>query len=346
MENTCKELLQHCLRDEDWSPELLNSALELNQGRELLSAVVEPLGDRFDPRLSDTYVRLFNEVIERMLLGQKADEIRGRYRRIRRPGVPPAWTDRVYVLSRESRSAPMWPSPVSCLTLRQAPAIRTPKSCSSVRERIMSYLRRTKESGTSLPRMRVSGTPLAERLRASVCLREKLTGGIVVDPDSRLSQLGLIPVCDEPHYFFFESRSFGGTGTEPLPALAARWARDVFGVSKATPYVAPLPAGEPLPDVTVSFGVGANSDKRVDEAFELELLRMLAETGTSVLVDKGGSADASTSWWTAWFRNATLPMCGLTRAHSLLSRRRSPAAAFMSVTTPRGSTSPRPAASL
>ena len=34
---------------------------------------------------------------------------------------------------------------------------------------------------------------------------------MVIDPDSRLTQLGLIPVCDDSRYFFFESRAFGGS---------------------------------------------------------------------------------------------------------------------------------------
>ena len=32
---------------------------------------------------------------------------------------------------------------------------------------------------------------------------------IVVDPDSRLTQLGLVPVCADERYYFFESRTFG-----------------------------------------------------------------------------------------------------------------------------------------
>ena len=35
-------------------------------------------------------------------------------------------------------------------------------------------------------------------------------------------------VCDEDRYFFFNSRVYGGDGSESLPALAARWARRSF----------------------------------------------------------------------------------------------------------------------
>src|SRR5205814_10043593 len=71
-----------------------------------------------------------------------------------------------------------------------------------------------------------------------------------------------------------------------LPDLAARWADD----PEARPYIAPLPATSPPFDITVSLGVGENPGKRLDDDFERQLLRMLAETGASVLVDKGGSA--------------------------------------------------------
>ena len=125
----------------------------------------------------------------------------------------------------------------------------------------------------------------------------------MIDPDSRLSQLGLIPVCDEPNYFFFPSRSYGGEGDERLPDLAARWAQEVFGIDRAEPYIAPEPAevesdadaqpellsGEEAADITVSLGVGENEGKRIGGDFERDLLKLLAETGASILVDKGGS---------------------------------------------------------
>jgi ADP-heptose:LPS heptosyltransferase len=64
-----------------------------------------------------------------------------------------------------------------------------------------------------------------------------------------------------------------------------------LGVENARAFVAPLPSSEPPADITVSLGVGENPAKRIDGHFERELLRALAETGGSVLVDKGGSAE-------------------------------------------------------
>jgi ADP-heptose:LPS heptosyltransferase len=74
-----------------------------------------------------------------------------------------------------------------------------------------------------------------------------------------------------------------------LPDLASGWAGEMLGVDGARPYVAPLPSSEPPADITVSLGVGENPSKRLGGDFERELLRELARTGASVLVDKGGT---------------------------------------------------------
>jgi hypothetical protein len=128
---------------------------------------------------------------------------------------------------------------------------------------------------------------LRDRLDASASL--DLTGGIVIDPDSRLTQLGLLRVCDDSNYFFFESRRYGGASLDRLPDLATRWAQETFGVEGASPYIAPLPATEPPANITVSLGVGENPAKRLGGDFERDLLRLLADTGASLLVDKGGT---------------------------------------------------------
>jgi ADP-heptose:LPS heptosyltransferase len=132
---------------------------------------------------------------------------------------------------------------------------------------------------------------LRDRLQASASLW--LEDGIVIDPDSRLSQLGLISVCDDRSYLHFPSRSYGGDSDEPLAKLAARWAQEVFEVEGAKPYVALLNvvSAEPPADITVSLGVGENAAKRLDDSQERELLRALADTGASILVDKGASLE-------------------------------------------------------
>jgi len=121
-------------------------------------------------------------------------------------------------------------------------------------------------------------------------LRERLQcvptlDGIVIDPDSRLTQLGLLPVCAEEDYYFFESRSYGGDGEESLGVLTKRWVAETFGV-EARAYVAPKPG--PAAEITVSLGVGENPAKRIGGEFERGLLRSLRG---SVLVDKGAGGE-------------------------------------------------------
>jgi ADP-heptose:LPS heptosyltransferase len=112
---------------------------------------------------------------------------------------------------------------------------------------------------------------------------------IVLDPDSRLTQLGLLPVCEESRYFFFESRAYGEYGEDSLVKLTQRWLESTLGVP-GTPYIAPADAA-PSAMITVSLGVGENPQKRLSDPFEPELMALLAETGLSILIDKGGSAE-------------------------------------------------------
>ena len=49
--STCNELLDLCLRGQPWSSELLDRAIAEEEGRALMSIVVERLGDLFEPRL-------------------------------------------------------------------------------------------------------------------------------------------------------------------------------------------------------------------------------------------------------------------------------------------------------
>ena len=133
---------------------------------------------------------------------------------------------------------------------------------------------------------------LRERLAAWEELRRAIegTGALVVDSDSRLTQLGLLPVCPEEDYYFFESRAYGGEGGEALPELARRWCAETFGVPGAAPYIA-VPGGGERAEIAVSLGVGGNAAKRIADPFEARLLERLAATGASVCVDRGGGGE-------------------------------------------------------
>jgi ADP-heptose:LPS heptosyltransferase len=278
--STSKQLLDICLRGEAWSSALLDCAIEEDDGRALLSIVVERLGDLFEPRLVETYNRLFREVIERV-----APELRTRLRTANVAAQAPVSAKRVYVLSRVTLGADVAVTSV----MLDAAKRKYPDA-----EIVFVGPRKSYEMFEADPRITHRDAPYArggslrDRLEASARLWFDVIheDGIVIDPDSRLTQLGLISVCDESRYFFFCSRSFEAEGNQRLPEITARWVRSVFSVD-AKPYVAPLALeGEPA-EVTVSLGVGENPAKRLGDDFERELMEMLG--GCSVLIDKGGS---------------------------------------------------------
>ena len=145
---------------------------------------------------------------------------------------------------------------------------------------------------TSIPLTYGRTSLLRERLLAAMELRTLVdeSGSIVVDPDSRLTQLGLIPVCDDSRYYFFESRAFGGEWPESLSRLTGEWLREVFDSEDVRPYVAPLEQPK-IADVTVSWGVGENADKRIGDEFESAAVSALLHRGLRVLLDCGSGTE-------------------------------------------------------
>ncbi len=280
-DNPCRELLDLCLRGESWSSGLLDRAIAPHDGRELLTIVVERLGDLFEPQLCAVYARLFTQVMERI-----APELGPRIRRSAGPKRPPEEPARVYVLSRVTLGADVAVTSV----MLDAAKRRFPNA-----DIFFVGPRKNFELFESDPRVSHLATPyaragsLAERLRASAELW--INDGVVLDPDSRLTQLGLLAICPEDRYFWFESRAYGGEGDDPLPALAARWAQATLGVEGARPFIAPRAvSGEPT-EIAISLGVGENPAKGLGHDFERELMRLLSATGASILVDKGGSEE-------------------------------------------------------
>jgi hypothetical protein len=250
----------------------LDAILAIDEGRHFLSNIVEPLGDAFDPQAAAEYEKLFARAVRRV-----APELVPRLRRVT-PKPLPAITDLVYVLSRITLGADVAVTSV----LIDAAKRRYPRA-----PIVFVGPRKNYELFEADPRVEHQDAPYArsgslrDRLAASASLW--FEDGLVLDSDSRLTQLGLIRVCDDADYRFFPSRTF--SGADRLPDLAALWA----GAGK--PYVAPRPfAGEPS-EITVSLGVGENTVKRLDDEFELGLMKLLSATKASVLVDLGGSLE-------------------------------------------------------
>lgn len=279
------ELLERILGGAEYSGALLRSALAEGDGRALFAVVVERLGDLFEPRYCDAYARLFARVMTLLDPQTDASAMLARYERVRRVReCTEKNVGRVFVLSRVTLGADVAVTSV----LMDAAAKRFPEAeivfvGSRKNYELFAGRNRTTHLEFAYPRRGA----LADRLAVRPRLEDP--DSIVIDPDSRLTQLGLLPVCGEENYYFFESRSYGGDSHASLPELASRWAREVFGTEGAA-WVAP---GEPPApaDAAVSFGVGENPEKRLPIEFEEQLLAELTSRRLSVLLDSGAGGE-------------------------------------------------------
>ena len=131
-----------------------------------------------------------------------------------------------------------------------------------------------------------------------------LDNTILVDPDSRLSQLGVLPIIPPDHYHFFDSRSdVSFAGNMSMAQLTNAWLDKVTGVhdfrypgvwlvpgpmQKAAAIHSKLKKNGTHRVIAVNFGVGGNPRKKVGRLLEQELLlSLLQEPNTVVVLDKG-----------------------------------------------------------
>jgi ADP-heptose:LPS heptosyltransferase len=251
----------------------------------LFGILVEGLADRFEPALCDAYARLFAQAIASADPEWDAASLVARYERVRRPRPITGKLHRVVVLSRVTLGADVAVTSV----LLAAAKRRFPHA-----EIVFAGPRKNYELFAGDPHIHhfpleyPRGT-VRERLVAADPLKKLLdaSGTIAIDPDSRFTQLGLVPVCVEDRYYLFESRAYGANTSRNLPELASEWAREIIGAGGVKPYVALGPLAGKAPTVTVSLGVGENLDKRIPDPFEAELLKLLAGTGLTLCIDKG-----------------------------------------------------------
>ncbi len=296
-----QEILQACLRNGTWPARALDALIEraLDEEDPLLATaatqalfryVVEPLADLFEPALCDVYARLFSYVIARALPGYEAEELFVRYQRIRQVRkFLGGQVQNVFVLSRVTLGADV--AVTSCVLAaakQRFPGARV----FFVGPAKNAELFAADPSIRPVPLVYGRSTVLRERLLAASELEAIVEepGAIVLDPDSRLTQLGLLPICDDARYYFFESRAFGGDTDAGLTDLTSQWLSEVFDMERTEPYLAPVLQPK-IAEITVSFGVGENADKRIGGDFEYEVLRALLRYGVPVLIDRGAGGE-------------------------------------------------------
>jgi hypothetical protein len=272
---SCKEsaaaLLASVLRGE-FPPDEQILALGENCSGEFFRDVVEPLADSFEPAQAAAYERLMRAWI---------------------PAVPavtpaiPARVETVCVLSRVTLGADIKiVSPILAAMKQRFPGARIVFVANRKSAELFAADPRIEHLNADYPR---SG-PVSARLEFARELETKLRheNGIVVDPDSRMTQLGLIPVCDPARYFHFPGRTTGGDASRNLTHLIGVWLQQTFGLT-ANAYIAPVP--EPIsgraPRAAVSLGVGDNESKRIGGNFESRLLAVLSARYATIWVDRG-----------------------------------------------------------
>lgn len=293
------ELLNHCLRGSAWPEDLLDAlaadaldedpALAAPATKAIFSVVVERLADLFEPRLCDTYAALFSRIIAKAFPDEvRADELVARYRDVRTVRPVSGEPARVVVLSRVTLGADV---AVTSLFLDAAKQ-RFPKA-----QILFAAPSKAWELFERDPRLEHLQIPygrtslLRDRLSVYQHLRRELSqpGTLVLDPDSRLTQLGLLPVCPAGQHFLFESRSYGGDSSRSITDLATEWLQRTLGVEEPVPYLHPrynFNFGA-TPVLTASFGVGENPAKRVEDPFEASMAQAFAETKAQSFIDKG-----------------------------------------------------------
>ena len=240
-------------------------------GSEFFREVIEPLGDSFSAGQAAVYEQLMRAWIPAPSFVSP---------------VIPARVDTVYVLSRVTLGADIKiVSPILAAMKMRFPDARIVFVANRKSAELFEADARIEHLSADYPR---SGA-VSVRLGFADELRSRLQSenSIVVDPDSRMTQLGLVPVCDPATYFHFPSRT-SGTHSSNLTDLVRGWLRETFGVDGSA-YIAPRvqPVSGEAPRAAVSLGVGENDSKRVAGDFEPSLLDVLGIHYRTIWVDRG-----------------------------------------------------------
>ncbi len=264
-----KEALDAIRRGERLSPATVR-ALGDSDPAGFFRIVVEALADSFDPAQAAAYEDLMRAWIPPA------------------PRIEPEIPDRVetvYVLSRVTLGADIKITSIILDTMkRRFPGAAIVLVGNRKSDQLFFADPRVSQFIADYPR---SGS-VAERVQFAHDLRQRLEAPnrIVIDPDSRITQLGLIPVCEPEHYFHFPSRT--ADSAENLTDLTQNWLGEIFGVSGQA-YIVPDPAqleGD-APRVAISLGVGDNESKRIPGDFESRLIRALGLKFRTVWIDRG-----------------------------------------------------------
>jgi ADP-heptose:LPS heptosyltransferase len=292
----------------------------------LFAGLVEPLGDSFTPAGRAIYARLFARIAWRIagrtpalaaqltafgIASEQALWARHARARHAAPGPLPANVRRVVVLSRVTIGADVLLSSLVLQRLHQ----RFPQA-----ELVLLGDAKLQGLFGGLAKARVQPIayarrgPLRERLASwltVVAAVRDLGADLVVAPDSRLDQLGLLPVtADAERYLLWENTQPEGAAPESLAVLLDRWLVRRLGLGDVAPAM-PLvtfdaataavrarlaAAFGPGPLCAIKLDHGGNPAKALPRAAEVQLVQRAQALGWRVLLDRGfGPAELANS---------------------------------------------------
>jgi ADP-heptose:LPS heptosyltransferase len=315
----------------------------------IFASLVEILADSFEPQAVTLYNRLFAQLIDfcrktpqglrldaelaKFGLTNEADLLARaeRLRYVRRLELSPGAKEqikRVIILSRVTIGADVAVTSVVIERLKQEFAnAEIVLLGGSKTVELFGGDRRLRFAEIQYQRAGTLTDRLSSWLDVLACLRELLADlrsedYFIADPDSRLTQLGLLPLIAEERvanstsqarmpdrkaalansHIFFPSRELGNRTHHSLSELTAVWLNAVFGVDENTlprlslkqtdrasahALVRHMRQEDERPIVAMNFGVGDNPAKRLSEDFEKRLLHQLLQSGAKIIFDKG-----------------------------------------------------------
>ncbi|MBL4819733.1 MAG: glycosyltransferase family 9 protein [Gammaproteobacteria bacterium] len=304
---------------------------DLNQvaARALFGIVIERLCDDFEELQTETYNRLICQVIsylrqlpdgeelDRELNGFQLESEDQLYQRIESIRLSPdekisakLRPKKVLILSRVTIGADVAITSVIC----QRVASLFPDAAITIAGNPKLKQLFSSESGIKFHELNYSRKGgLLERFLVWLDLlkevRAELNGlseeeFLVLDPDSRLTQLGVLPLVPSKNYRFFNSRGKQGYPAKAsISELTNLWLDNILGHSefcfpKIWPEDSSLTSAENLKIlldpkneltlITLNFGVGGNTRKMVPGDFEIELvLTLLKDPDVHIILDLG-----------------------------------------------------------
>jgi ADP-heptose:LPS heptosyltransferase len=297
----------------------------------LFAGLVEPLNDSFTPSGRAVYALLFPHLLWRVAsrtpwlrsaLAEHGvsdlDQLRARYGRRRAAGQAahppsPPTASRIVVLSRVTIGADVLLASVALQRLHDAyPSASLHLLGDRKLAGLFGGLPGVSITEVSYPRRGPLSARLAGWLQVRQAVRD-LQADLVVAPDSRLDQLGILPLIDESRYLLWENllpgpaRSLADVldgwlaARLALNALPARLPRLGFDTATQALQVRlglALGSGshDCAPLAAVKFDHGGNPAKALPREAEVAILAALRARGWRILLDRGfGEAELANS---------------------------------------------------